>query len=151
MMLADHAAATPDGKLYLNGAGWTALLMPTPFGIGLHVEVPWDRANEKHQFTLDLLDPDGTPAAVMPTPEGTMEPVSYSGEFETGRPAGMKSGTPVPWVHAVNFPPLAFQPDTRYVWQLTLNGEQDEDWRLGFTTAPTFPEIEMSPWDNPGR
>jgi hypothetical protein len=142
MMLADHAAASPDGKLYLNGAGWTVIGGPSPFGIGLYFEVPWDLANEPHEFTLELLDADGNSLEIQTSLDGDTEPLAYTGEFETGRPPGMKAGTPVPFVHAVNFPPLPLEPGSRYEWRLTVDGEQADDWRRAFTTAPGFSDPE---------
>lgn len=138
MMLADHATAAPDGKLYLNGAGWTMIGGPVPFGIGLYFEVPWDLANETHTFTLELLDADGDALQIQTAPDGEAQDLVYASEFETGRPPGMKAGTPVPFVHAVNFPPLPLEPDSRYEWRLTVDDEQRDDWRRAFTTAPGF-------------
>lgn len=133
MILADHAAAE-NGKLYVNGGGWTVTGPPSPFGIAMLFEVPWDQTNDVQRFQLELLDADGEPVLV-DTSEGE-PPVSVGGEFETGRPPGMKRGTPTTFPVAFNSGPLPLEPDQRYEWRLTWNGDSDEDWRLAFTTRP---------------
>jgi hypothetical protein len=139
MMLADHAQVA-DGKLFISGGGWNVTGPgPVPFAIALYIEVPWDRTNTKHTFKLELLDADGEPVTVE-TPEGT-QPILGEGEFEVGRPTGMKPGTPVAIPLAFGFqspPPLP--PGGRYVWQLHIDGETDEDWRLTFSTRPNGPQ-----------
>jgi hypothetical protein len=135
MMLADHAEVA-EGKLFINGGGWTLTGPgPVPFAIALYIEVPWDQTNTKHTFRLELLDADGRPVTAE-TPAGT-QPIFAEGDFEVGRPPGMKPGTPVAFPAAINFAsPPAIAPGGRYVWQLTIDGETDEDWRLTFSTRP---------------
>ena len=138
MMLADHAQVA-EGKLFIAGGGWTVTGPgPVPFAIALYIEVPWDRTNTKHTFKLELLDADGEPVAVE-TAEGA-QPILGQGEFEVGRPAGLKPGTPVAIPLAFGFPsPPPIPPGGRYVWQLSIDGETDEDWRLTFATRPDEP------------
>ena len=50
-------------------------------------------------------------------------------EFEVGRPAGIKPGTPLELPLAVNSGPLPLEPGGRYEWRLSIDGESDEDWR----------------------
>jgi hypothetical protein len=135
MLLADYAAAY-DGKLVVVGGGWSVTgPTPTPFGIALKIEVPWDQANTKHKLRLELVDADGQPVLV-PTEAGSEQPLAMEGEFETGRPPGLKPGTPLDVVLALNLPPQPIPPGGRYEWRLTIDGETDEDWRLSFTTRP---------------
>jgi hypothetical protein len=135
MLLADYAAAY-DGKLVVVGGGWSVTgPMPAPFGIALKIEVPWDQANAKHHMRLELVDADGNPVLV-PTEGGAEQPLALDGEFETGRPAGLKPGTPLDVVLALNLPPQPIPPGGRYEWRLTIDGESEEDWRLAFTTRP---------------
>ena len=54
-------------------------------------------------------------------------------EFEVGRPAGIKPGTPLELPLAVNSGPLPLEPGGRYEWRLSIDGEGDEDWRLAFS------------------
>jgi hypothetical protein len=134
MLLADHAQAA-EGKLNIIGAGWTVVgPAPAPFAIAILFEVPWDRANEEHGFRLELVDSDGIPVLV-PTPDGE-EPLMIEGQFEVGRPPGVKRGTPLPFPLALNMGPHPLAPGGRYEWRLTVDEESDEDWRLAFSTRP---------------
>ena len=56
MLLADYAQVA-EGKLNVIGGGWTITgPLPSPFALALLIEVPWDRANEKHQLRLELIE-----------------------------------------------------------------------------------------------
>jgi hypothetical protein len=132
MLLADYAQVA-DGKLTIVGGGWSVTgPMPVPFAIAILFEVPWDRANMKHRFRLDLVDSDGH-VVFVPTEEGE-EPLVIEGEFEAGRPPGLKPGTPLDVPIAINLPGPPIQPGGRYEWRLTVNGEGGENWRLPFST-----------------
>jgi hypothetical protein len=100
--------------------------------IALKIEVPWDRGNEVHNLQLRLVDADGEPV-LAEGPEGE-QPIAVDAEFETGRPAGLRPGTPLDFAMAVNFPPLPLAPATRYEWRLAIDGEEAEGWRLAFST-----------------
>lgn len=133
MMLAD-AAQEVGGKLYILGGGWSLTGPgPTPMAIALKIEVPWHRTNERHRLLLELLDDDGNPVLVPGEGEQRV-PLQITGEFEVGRPPGTKPGTPIDSALAVNFGPLALEPGRRYQWRLSIDGESDEDWTLGFST-----------------
>jgi hypothetical protein len=131
MMLADAAQAV-GGKLYILGGGWSITgPAPTPSAVALMIQTPWDRANEKHHFRLELVDSDGTAV----TDEDAM-PILVHGEFEPGRPPGIKPGSWLETTMAINVPPLQLEPDTQFEWRLTVGEESREDWRLPFTTRP---------------
>ena len=74
VMLADHAAAI-DGKLYMNGGGWTDHNRPvaagqTPlsaFSIALSVFVPWGDTNRPIDLNLTVEDDDGNKLVDMKT------------------------------------------------------------------------------------
>ena len=135
LLLADAAQAV-NGKLYVLGGGWS-LTGPDPSAMALAVkiDVPWDRANMKHRWRLELLDGDGAPIEVPSAPEGELRPLRIDGEFEAGRPAGLKPGTPLDVALALNFAPIALVPGGRYVWRLSIDGFED-DWRVAFSTRP---------------
>lgn len=134
MLLADSAQVV-GGKLYLLGGGWSTIGPdPTPFAIAMLLEVPWNEANQRFQFKLELLSEDAQPV-LMPTPEGE-RPLVLDGAFEVGRPAGARVGMPLNVPIAINLPHLPLQPDRVYVWRLSIDGRTDEDWRLTFTTRP---------------
>jgi hypothetical protein len=135
LILADYAQAA-EGKLNIIGGGWTITgPIPSPSAIGLIVDVPWDQANTKHRFLIELLDSDGQPVMV-DTPEGE-RPLQIGGEFEVGRPPGIKRGTPLSFTTAFNLPPQPLEPGSRFEWKLAINGETRDDWRLPFSTRAT--------------
>lgn len=134
MLLADSAQSVA-GKLYVLGGGWSVTAPGVPHAVALHFQVPWDQSDDVHRFRLTLLTADG---ATVGAETGT--PVTVEGEFQTGRPAGIKKGVPLDSTLAINIPPLQLTPDARYEWRLEVDGEMDEDWRLPFSTAPAQPD-----------
>jgi hypothetical protein len=139
MLLADYAKVS-DGKLDILGGGWSVTNANTPpAAIALYLQIPWDRANLKHKIKLDLLDADGNIATV-DTDEGEKPVAHIEGEFEVGRPPGMKQGTPIDAPTAIPIPSLKLQPGQRYEWRLTIDDRGDEDWTLPFTTRPASPQ-----------
>ena len=137
MLLADSAQAV-GGKLYILGGGWSVTGPgPVPSAIAMKIEVPWDRANERHDLKIALVDGDGQPVLV-PTPEGE-RPLEMTAQFEVGRPPGLLPGTPLDFTLAVNLGPLPLRPGQRYVWRCTIHGETNEDWQLAFTTREQQP------------
>jgi hypothetical protein len=130
-LLADYAVVS-DGKLTVVGGGWSQTgPQPAAFGIAILIQVPWDLANTPHAFNVELLDADGEPV-VLDDPDEGSQPVAFGGEFEVGRPPGLKPGTPLDFPVAMNSTPLPLEPG-RYEWRLTIDGESREDWRLPFT------------------
>jgi hypothetical protein len=130
LLLADYAVVS-DGKLTIVGGGWSQTgPEAAPFGIGLLIQVPWDQSNTVHTFQVELLDADGEPV-VLETDDAD-EPVAFGGDFEVGRPPGLKPGTPLDFPVAMNSTPLPLEPG-RYEWRLTIDGESRQDWTLAFT------------------
>jgi hypothetical protein len=120
LILADAAQAV-NGKVSMLGAGWSVTGTPTaPSAVVALIKVPWDRANERLEMHLQLVDEDGN-SVVVPGPTGTA-PVEFRGDLEAGRPAGLKPGTPIDASFAINIPPLSLAP-RRYMWSLELGGE----------------------------
>jgi hypothetical protein len=135
MLLADYAIVA-EGKLVIVGGGWSITgPNPTPFAIALKIEVPWDQANMKHRLRLELVDADGEPVLI-PQEGGLEQQLAIEGEFETGRPPGLKPGTSLDFPFAINIPPQPIPAGRRYEWRLSIDGETDENWRLAFTTRP---------------
>jgi len=134
MLLADSAQAV-GGKLYILGGGWN-ITGPeaTPSAIAMHIEVPWDLTNIRHHWRLELVDSDGE-AVEIPGPLGP-QPVVLEADFEAGRPPGIRPGVGLGLPFAINLGPLPLEPDNRYEWRLTINGEPDANWRLPFSTRP---------------
>ena len=131
MLLADYAVVS-DGKLTIVGGGWSQTgPEPASFGIGLLIQVPWDQANTVHTFNVELLDTDGGQVE-FEGEEAEEQAVAFGGDFEVGRPPGLKPGTSLDFPVAVNSTPLPLEPG-RYEWRLTIDGESRADWTLPFT------------------
>lgn len=90
LILAD-AAQVVGNKLYLLGGGWDRLMVNRPFPIdqrialALSIRVPWNETNQKHTFEVEIVSEDHT----------TEEPRSLgklAGQFEIGRPPGIRQG-----------------------------------------------------------
>lgn len=134
LLLADFAEVV-SGKLYIMGGGWSVTGPgPARFGIAIKIGVPWDLANKQHSLELQLFDEDHEPVE-LPTPVGA-QPVAVRGQFEAGRPAGLKAGTPLDVMLAFNVGPLPLPAGRRMEWVLTIDGETDDSWRLPFQTRP---------------
>ena len=138
LLLADHAVVA-DGKLYINGGGWSVTGPgPMPSAIAVKLDVPWDRANRRLQLRLRLVDQDGDPV-LLPSPEGP-QPVLIEGEAEIGRPAGLLPGADVDFPLAFQIGPLPLAAGQRYEWVLDIDGETRDEWRLTFSTRAVEPE-----------
>ena len=133
LLLADHAVVA-DGKLYINGGGWSVTTGGGPSAIAVKLDVPWDRTNQRLQLRLRLVGQDGEPVTVE-GPDGS-QPVEISAEAEVGRPAGLAHGADIDFPLAFLIGPLPLQPGQRYQWVLYIDGETREDWRLTFSTRP---------------
>lgn len=132
MLLCDYAQVA-EGKLYVIGGGWSVTgPQPAPSAVALKIDVPWDRANQRMHLELSLLGEDGQPVT-MPGPAGP-QPVRMDGQFEVGRPPGLKPGTPIDVALAMNVGPLPLPPGQRYSWELSIDGETAEEWHLAFQT-----------------
>jgi len=135
MLLADAAQAA-EGKLNVLGGGWSITGPgPVPSAIAMLIEVPWDRANMRYPWQIELVDGDGDPVLIT-GPMGD-QPVKVDGELEVGRPPGVTPGTPLALPLAINLGPLPLPPGGRFEWRLTIGEESHEHWRLPFSTRPT--------------
>jgi len=131
LLLADYAEAV-NGKLYVMGGGWSITRPePGPMAIAVKIEVPWVDANRTHTLRLALIDADGT--AVL-GPDG--KPFEVRGDFEVGRPPGLKEGTPLDFVLALNIGRGELPASSRFQWRLTIDDTGHEDWFVQFSTRP---------------
>ncbi len=132
ILLADAALQDqPGAKIHALGLGWSTTVTPTPpAAIVLFVKVPWDRANEKHRFSLELVDADGH-AVLLPGPMGE-QPLRVDGDFESGRPPGLPLGTPLDMALPIPLAPgMPLHPGA-YMWRLEIDGETKEAWVARF-------------------
>ncbi len=125
MILCDWAEVV-NGKLYIQGAGWTKIVanQPVAMAVAVTVRVPWNEANKQHAIDLALLTEDGAP--VVPPipnlpPDMVLPPVRLDGKFEVGRPPGSKEGAPLPAAFAFRLQPMPLSPGG-YVYQLSIDG-----------------------------
>jgi hypothetical protein len=88
IMVAD-AAEVVAGKLYVLGGGWDRLIVPAvpgrpamPFYVAFGLSVPWNLTNRAFEFAVEMLDADG----------GLIDTL-VAGQFEVGRPPGLRAGT----------------------------------------------------------
>ena len=116
MLLCD-AAQEVGGKLYILGGGWSYVLtpgLPVNGALAIKVSVPWDRSNHRHKVRAAFVSEDGAPVDMG---EG---PVQAEGEFEVGRPVGVKPGTPLDAAFVLPFAGIVLEPGG-YVWELYIN------------------------------
>lgn len=127
MMMAD-AAQVAERKLYIIGGGITILpARAAPTAIAMIIQCPWDQANLRHSWKLELLDEDFSPVMA------GERPILVGGEFEAGRPAGVTPGVPLDVPLAINFAALPLTPGKRYTWRLSIDDNTEPEWRVGFS------------------
>jgi hypothetical protein len=117
LLLCDHAEAV-GGKLYINGGGWNVLLRPgVPVNVSLAIliEVPWDEADTQHRLRAYLLTEDGEAVS---GPHG--DALEVEGDFEVGRPPGLKPGSTLNTPLAINFNALTLD-SGGYEWRLEVD------------------------------
>jgi len=64
LLLADHAVVA-EGKLYINGGGWSVTSPGAPSAIAVKLDVPWDRTNQRLHLRLRLIGQDGEQVTVL--------------------------------------------------------------------------------------
>jgi len=90
LMLAD-AAQVVGAKLYLLGGGWDVLTVNRAFpvdqrcALALSILVPWNETNKKHSFEVEIISEDKAT-------EQTQSLMKMGGQFEVGRPPGIRQG-----------------------------------------------------------
>jgi hypothetical protein len=134
VLLADSAAADQaSGKVHLLGAGWSITASPLPaHAVVALVGVPWDQTNRQHAIRLALLDAAGVRVLAPAADSGEPAPVALEAKLEVGRPPGLPPGSVIDAPFMVSIPaglPLA---PGRYVWQLEINDETQENWSASF-------------------
>jgi|SRR5215472_7874872 len=131
LLVADRAEAV-NGKLYLLGGGWDRITLPhypgpANFDVALGVLVGYTETNEKHEFQLRLEDDDN---------QVVLGPVA--GQFELGRPPGLKPAQAQRFMVAVRGPFVLPRPAC-YHWVATLDGRQVGRTTFWADPAPVQP------------
>ncbi|HXM54573.1 MAG TPA: hypothetical protein VOB72_04225 [Candidatus Dormibacteraeota bacterium] len=116
LLIADRAEAV-NGKLYVMGGGWDRITLPkfpapANFDVALGVLVGYTETNVRHEFALTLEDDDN---------QVVLGPVS--GQFELGRPPGLKPAQAQRFMVAVRGPFPLPAPGS-YHWVATLDGRR---------------------------
>jgi hypothetical protein len=139
MLLAD-AAEVAGGKLFILGGGWSVCGPgPTPMALAIKLEIPPSQARRKHTWSIVLLDGNGEPV-LLPAPDGQKSTVAIQGQIERIRTSDFApSDEPADLAFAINVAPLPLQPNSRYVWQLSIDNKTRKDWRVPFRTRPATP------------
>jgi hypothetical protein len=116
MLLCDRAQVA-EGKLYVLGGGWNQAQVgaPVPVEVAVMVAVPWTATNEKHPFDLSLINDDGEHIEIAETT------LQIAGEFEVGRPPGIKPGTALNQQMVFKFGMLQLPPGG-YVFEFSISG-----------------------------
>ena len=136
LLLAD-AAQVADNKLFVLGGGLTFVsAVPAPLAIAIKIDVPWDQAERRHDWTLELLDADGLPVMMGD------RPIVVQGQFEVSRTDQLPPGTPLPMPLAVNFSGLQLPGGQRFAWRLVIDGDTEPDWQVAFSVGPA-PTVDV--------
>lgn len=117
MLLCD-AADQVGGKLYVMGGGWThlqAVDVPTSMALAVVLTVEWDEANKRFGVEAAMRTEDGDIVEI------NGNPVLQQGDFEVGRPPGLKPGTSLNAPFALSFHGVVLSPGG-YVWELSVDG-----------------------------
>lgn len=113
------AAQVAAGKLFVLGGGWSTLVKnrpgPANMALAILVTVPWNETNQRHSLRASLVNEDGQPVS---NPEG--QPVEVKGDFEVGRPPGVKAGQSFNVPLAANLG-LDINP-ANYRWDVEIDG-----------------------------
>lgn len=120
LLLCDWAEEI-NGKLYMQGAGWSRInvVNPVQFAVAVLWHVPWGQANHPHDLELSLVTEDGQPAL-----DNEQKPIKVAGKVEVGRPAGSKQGSFQGFALSIKFAGLVLEPGG-YRFELHINGSME--------------------------
>jgi hypothetical protein len=129
LLVADRAEAV-NGKLYVLGGGWDRITLPAypgaaNFDVALGVMVAYTETNERHEFQLTLEDDDN---------HVVLGPIS--GQFELGRPPGIRPAQAQRFMVAVRGP-FPLQQAGCYHWIASLDGKRAGRSTFWADPAPT--------------
>lgn len=133
LLLANSAEASPAGLVYALGLGFTTLPTPTtPISLIALIDCPWGQTNRQHAVDIELLDGDGQPVLV--ASEEASAPLAMTTTFETGRPAGVRPGSPIRATIVINLGAgLHLEVGQTYAFHLSIDGSKTASWSAAFS------------------
>ncbi|GAB2457428.1 DUF6941 family protein [Xylanimonas ulmi] len=144
-MLCD-SAVTAEGKLYIQGGGWSMLSFPAlpaaspRIGIALSVAVPYTATNQAHRLTIHLEAEDGQRLPLGPgAPEGGDNLGQIEAQFNMGRPPGIMPGDSQHIPFALNIDSYPFERPGAYAFVITI--DESEMHRMPFRVAQSLPGV----------
>jgi hypothetical protein len=117
LLLADAAEAI-GGKLYILGGAWNIggpAGQPIAMAVAINITVPWNETNQRHKFRAVLVSEDGE---AVTNAEG--QAIEVVGDFDVGRPAGIKPGTSFNAPLAIRLSPVLAAGG--YRWEVSIDG-----------------------------
>lgn len=128
LILADYAAAI-DGKLYLQGGGWTNFTVNTELpvgaqiGLAISVIVPWNETNQEGNLKVEIQTEDGERIG------------DLKGSFKVGRPPNHPPGQDQRAQIAANIP-IQFKKLGTYVIIASLEGQEERRITFNVVEGP---------------
>lgn len=138
LILADAVAAA-EGKLYIHGAGWDTLFVPSfptahpVLGIATRLRISWEETNQTHTIEVDVLR-DKSGNSIIPNPPGALR-----GTINARRPAHIAPGSDQVLPLALSFTNLEFREPGAYTLVLRVNEHDLETAR--FNVISSFPGV----------
>ncbi len=141
VLLADKGTTNPQaGTLNLLNLGWAvtqlqrgpAGLITPAHAVAVFYEVEFNRCNRSLPLIVELLNEDGQPVAIPGGPPS----MRIEQQIVVFPPPGAPNGTPGRGNLMLEIVPgLPLSPG-RYAWNVTLDGDHNEDWSGSFYVFP---------------
>lgn len=104
----------------MMGGGWSRLFtpnQPSNMSLAIKLTIPWNEANRPRSIAMRLLTEDNNPV-----PDEQGQNIELAGNLDVGRPAGLRPGSNLDAVLALQFRNLSLDPGG-YFWEFRV----DED------------------------
>jgi hypothetical protein len=132
MILCDFAQEV-GGKLYILGGGWSKLYdlgAPMSMALAIKLWVPWNSANQPIALLIELRGEDGESVL-----NDLGEPIKVTGQFEVGRPPGLRQGSALDSAVAIPIVGLRLKRGG-YRWELSIQGQLLETYAFEVVGPP---------------
>lgn len=137
--LADHAAVTPDGKLYISGGAVERIFLPQlpgPLGqlwLAVRIHLPWRYTSNRLRVELRALDADRNPVG--------QDPIAIA-DVEVGRAPGQRPGDEIAVQFALPLTgfPIPTPGESKVYFHLVVEGEV-----LGILPLQVSPAPRLAP------